>query len=77
LKGGDEKLRFPGVPYRAGGDTSLAVDGHEVVEPNDLSVYISSFQPGEKVTLDILHDGGEREKIEVTLGKRPVAEPTG
>jgi S1-C subfamily serine protease len=77
LKGGGDKLRFQGVPYRTGGDTILAVDGHEVVRPDDLARYISTFQPGDRLTLDVLHDGGEREKVEVTLGKRPVAEPAG
>jgi S1-C subfamily serine protease len=74
LEGGGEKLRFQGIPYRAGGDTILAVDGHEVVQPDDLARYISAFQPGDGVTLDVLHDDGGREKVEVTLGKRPVAE---
>jgi S1-C subfamily serine protease len=77
LKGGDEKLRFQGVPYQTGGDTILAVDGHEVVQPDDLSRYISSFQPGDEVTLDVLRENGDRERVRVTLGKRPVAEPTG
>jgi S1-C subfamily serine protease len=77
LKGGDEKVRFQGVPYQAGGDTILAVDGRQVVGPDDLARYISDFQPGEKVTLEILHGNGERGKVEVTLGKRPVAEPAG
>jgi S1-C subfamily serine protease len=77
LKGGDEKLRFQGIPYETGGDTILAVDGREVVQPDDLARYISAFQPGDRVTLDVLHDDGERAKVEVTLGKRPVAEPEG
>ncbi len=77
LKGGDEKIRFQGIPYQAGGDTILAVDGHQVVEPDDLARYISDFQPGEKVKLDVLHDNGDRETVEVTLSKRPVAEPGG
>ncbi len=77
LQGGDEKVRFQGVPYRAGGDTILAVNGRPVVQPDDLARYISAFQPGDKVALDVLHDGGNREKVEVTLGKRPVAEPGG
>ncbi len=77
LKGGDDELRFQGVPYEIGGDTILAVDGREVVQPDDLARYISTFQPGDRVTLDVLHDGGEREQVEVTLGKRPVAEPSG
>jgi S1-C subfamily serine protease len=77
LKGGDEKVRFQGIPYQAGGDTILAVDGRQVVEPDDLARYISNFQPGEKVKLDVLHGNGDRETVEVTLSKRPVAEPGG
>jgi S1-C subfamily serine protease len=75
LEGGEEKLRFQGVPYQTGGDTIVAVDGHEVVQPDDLASYISLFQPGEKVTLDVLHSNGDRGEVEVTLDKRPVAEP--
>ena len=75
LKGGDEKVRFQGIPYQAGGDTILAVNGHQIVEPDDLARYISDFGPGEKVELNVLHDNGDRETVEVTLSKRPVAEP--
>jgi S1-C subfamily serine protease len=74
LEGGDEKLRFQGVPYEIGGDTILAVDGHQVVQPDDLARYISAFQPGDRVTLDVLHADGEREQVSLTLGKRPAAE---
>ncbi|HSR93654.1 MAG TPA: trypsin-like peptidase domain-containing protein [Solirubrobacterales bacterium] len=77
LKGGDEKLRFQAGEYEVGGDTILAVDGHEVVQPDDLSRYVSAHKPGQKVTLEVLHDSGDRENVEVTLGKRPVAEPPG
>ncbi|HMJ71800.1 MAG TPA: trypsin-like peptidase domain-containing protein [Solirubrobacterales bacterium] len=75
LKGGDEKVRFQGIPYQAGGDTILAINGHQIVEPDDLARYISDFQPGERVELAVLHDNGNRETVEVTLSKRPVAEP--
>jgi len=77
LKGGDEKLRFQAVDYEVGGDTILAVDGHEIVQPDDLSRYISAYKPGQKVTLEVLHDSGDRGNVEVTLGKRPVAEAPG
>ncbi len=77
LKGGDEKVRFQGIPYQAGGDTILAVNGHPVVEPDDLARFISDFQPGEKVKLEVLHANGDRETVEVTLSKRPVAGPGG
>jgi S1-C subfamily serine protease len=75
LRGGEEKLRFQGIPYETGGDTILAVDGRKVVEPDDLARYISSSRPGDEVTLEILHANGDREKVKVTLSKRPVAEP--
>jgi S1-C subfamily serine protease len=77
LKGGTEKLRFQAGEYEVGGDTILAVDGHEIVQPDDLSRYISTYKPGQKVTLEVLHDSGDRENVEVTLGKRPVAEAPG
>ena len=75
LKGGDEKLRFQGIPYKAGGDTILSVDGHEVVQPDDLARYISTAKPGDTVTLEVLHANGDRAKVDVTLSKRPVAQP--
>jgi S1-C subfamily serine protease len=74
LEGGNEKLRFQGVPYEVGGDTILSVEGKPVVKPEDLANEIADFQPGDTVTLDVLHDNGDREKVKVTLGKRPVAE---
>jgi S1-C subfamily serine protease len=77
LKGGDEKVRFQGIPYQAGGDTILAVNGHPIVEPDDLARFISDFEPGEKVKLEVLHANGDRETVEVALSKRPVAGPGG
>jgi S1-C subfamily serine protease len=77
LKGGDKKLNFQGIPYQIGGDTILAVNGHPLVEPDDLSRVISASEPGKKVTVEVLHADGEREDVEVTLGKRPVAGPIG
>ena len=70
LEGGDKKLRFQAGEYRTGGDVILQVEGHDVVRPDDLARLVASKKPGEKVTLTVLHDG-EREQVEVTLGKRP------
>ncbi|HWM64700.1 MAG TPA: trypsin-like peptidase domain-containing protein [Solirubrobacterales bacterium] len=77
LEGGEDKLRFQGVPYQVGGDTILAIEGREIVRPDDLSRHISSFRPGEKVTLEVLHEDGSRDDVEVTLGERPDAESGG
>jgi S1-C subfamily serine protease len=70
LEGGDEKLHFQAGEYRVGGDVILKVDGHDIVRPDDLSRYVIVHQPGDSVTLTVLHDG-KREQVEVTLGKRP------
>jgi S1-C subfamily serine protease len=70
LQGGTEKLRFQAAEYRTGGDVILEVDGHRIVGENDLPRVISSHRPGERVALEILHDG-KRKQVELTLGKRP------
>jgi S1-C subfamily serine protease len=70
LQGGDKKLRFQAGEYRTGGDVILAVEGHEVVQPDDLARLIAARKPGEGVALTILRNG-ERKQVEVTLGKRP------
>jgi S1-C subfamily serine protease len=70
LEEGEENLRFQAATYETGGDVILSVDGHEVVQPDDLAHLISLYEPGEKVTLEVLRDG-ERKQIEVTLEERP------
>jgi S1-C subfamily serine protease len=70
LRGGDEKLRFQAGSYRTGGDVILQVDGHDVIQPNDLARLVASKKPGDEAMLSILRDG-KKQQIEVTLGKRP------
>jgi S1-C subfamily serine protease len=70
LEGGDDDLRFQAGEYRTGGDVILQVDGRKIVEPDDLSLLVAFHKPGETVTLSVLRDG-QREEVEVTLGKRP------
>ncbi|HZO06196.1 MAG TPA: trypsin-like peptidase domain-containing protein [Solirubrobacterales bacterium] len=76
LRGGDENLQFQAGEYSTGGDVILEVDGHKVVGPEDLSRLISTFQPGDKVKLTVLRDG-DKDEVEVTLGRRPDAVPAG
>jgi S1-C subfamily serine protease len=70
IEGGDDKVIFQAGEYTTGGDVILEVEGEKVVEPDDLARLISEREPGEKVELTVLR-GGERQQIEVTLGKRP------
>jgi len=76
LKGGTGTLKFQAGEYTTGGDVILQVEGRDVVQPDDLARFISAYKPGEKVTLTVLHDG-KKEQVDVTLGKRPDAIPTG
>lgn len=76
LKGGDQKLEFQAGEYKTGGDVVLEVEGHKVVGPADLARLISTYQPDEKVTLTVLRNG-DRDEVEVTLGRRPDSVPTG
>jgi putative serine protease PepD len=77
LQGGDERVRFQAGSYRTGGDVILSVDGREVVRPDDLARFISSYRPGKEVTLRVLREDGEVESVQVTLGKRPDSVPSG
>jgi S1-C subfamily serine protease len=70
LEGGDEKLGFQAGRYRTGGDVILAIDDQAIVGENDLARVIAAHRPGDEVTLTVLHDG-RREKVELTLGRRP------
>jgi len=76
LEGGDEELRFQAGQYQTGGDVILTIDGQEIVRENDLARVIAAHQPGDEVTLTVLHDD-RRENLELTLGKRPDNAPAG
>jgi S1-C subfamily serine protease len=76
LEGGSEKLRFEAAQYRTGGDVILQIDKQDIVEENDLARIIAAHKPGDKVTLTVLHDN-RREKVELTLGKRPDSPSSG
>ena len=75
IRGGDDKLPFQAGRYTTGGDVVLQVDGRDIVSPDDLAEAIAESQPGEVATLTILRDG-ERQEVEVTLGKRPDNPPS-
>ncbi len=76
LQGADGNLKFQAGEYRIGGDVILQVDGEDIVGPNDLARFISSHRPGDEVALTILRDG-DREQLQVTLGKRPESSSEG
>ena len=72
LRGGDETIRFQVGRYSTGGDVILAVDGRDVILPDDLARHISDKRPGDVVELEILREG-ERQTVDLTLGERPTS----
>ena len=50
------------------GDIILAVDGKPVRSPSQLRRIIGKHKPGDRITLEVIHDG-RRKKLEVRLGK--------
>jgi S1-C subfamily serine protease len=72
LRGASGEILFQAAEYDTGGDVILEVEGHDVVQPEDLARLVSEKLPGEKIKLTILRDN-KRQDVEVTLGKRPDA----
>ena len=44
--------------------------GEAGIRPEDLARFITTFRPGDQVSVEVLRDG-EIEDLELTLGKRP------
>ena len=75
LRGSDGSYTFRGLELPVGGDVIVAIEGAAVRDMDDLITYlVSRTRPGDKVTLEVLREGGSREMLEVTLGKRPKSE---
>lgn len=69
LHAGERITNLPGV--RAGGDLIIAVDGHPVVNFNDLMLYLIKMKrPGDTIYLTVLR-GAEQLEISLVLGEKP------
>ena len=74
IKGGDIVARVDNNEVRLGGDIITAVNGRNVRTGDDLVNQIAGKKPGDKVKIDVLHDGDER-TVAVTLASRPTQTP--
>jgi S1-C subfamily serine protease len=69
LKSGTEPTSIQGLD--AGGDLITSIDGHPVVQYDDLIAYlITQKSPGDQVVLTVIR-GAQTDEVTVTLGKRP------
>jgi 2-alkenal reductase len=72
LRGSDKTLKTNGNEYQLGGDVITAVNDQPVEDMDELVAYLlEEIQPGDEVTLAVLHPDGDTETIEVTLEARP------
>lgn len=69
IKAGTKSTSFQDL--KAGGDLVVAVDGHPVVQYDDLIAYlITQKSAGDAVVLTVIR-GDKKQDITITLGKRP------
>lgn len=72
LRGSDKTLKIEGQEHELGGDVIISIDGQPIKEMDDLITYlVEDTRPEDVVTLEVIHEDGQREEIQVTLGQRP------
>jgi S1-C subfamily serine protease len=70
IRAGEQRIRFQGQPYRAGGDIIVAVAGKPIREESDVGRVLATRAPGETVTVQVVR-GGVRRDFRVRLEERP------
>src|SRR3954465_5805249 len=76
IRGGDIVAQLNGTEVRLGGDIIPAVGGKKVRTSDDLANAISGRKRGDKVKIDLVHDG-RKQTVEVTLAERPATQASG
>jgi S1-C subfamily serine protease len=66
------RVTFQGETYGSGGDVITGLEGHRVADADDLSLAVTRYEPGDRVTVEAWRDGRLR-RVEVTLGERPAS----
>jgi S1-C subfamily serine protease len=74
IKGGDIVAQVDGSEVRLGGDIITAVNGKSVSTGDTLVNEIARKKQGDRVKIDVLHDG-RKLTVEVTLAARPTQTP--
>jgi S1-C subfamily serine protease len=75
LTGGSQIASVDGANYCVGGDVITGVAGREVTSAADLETVLSQHQPGDEVTLAVVHANGKKANLKLTLGTQPTTAP--
>jgi putative serine protease PepD len=70
INGGTHTVTVQGQQFNVGGDVITALNGKPITSADQLVQAVSTYKPGDKVTLTI-ERGGTSMDITVTLGNRP------
>jgi S1-C subfamily serine protease len=76
VRGGDTQVSIGGADILLGGDVLKKVDGKPIQSMEDVIRVVDSKEPGDQVTLTLLH-GKEQRTEKVTLGSRPANASSG
>ena len=71
LKGGSVPAELEGEKVMIGGDVIEKIDGRQMRTAAAVSSYIASKKAGDRVEIEYLKGGKQRETVEVELGRRP------
>ena len=70
LKGGGKEIRFQASLAKTGGDVITKVNGHPITRDDDFSHRITTFRPGDTITVEY-YRGTAKRTAQVTLSERP------
>jgi len=68
LRGGNEQAYVGNTPIMLGGDLIIAIDGHDVTDPQDINAIMEKHQAGDTVSVTIVR-GQRRMTIKLILGE--------
>jgi S1-C subfamily serine protease len=75
LVGGSEIATVDGADYCVGGDVITAIDGDEVTSVSDLQAALALLEPGDEITLAVVHADSSKDDLGLTLGTQPTSAP--
>ena len=68
IRGGDQQAYVGNTPILLGGDLIVAIDGHEVTEPQDISAVMEKHQAGDTVSVTFFR-GRKQITLKLVMGE--------
>jgi S1-C subfamily serine protease len=75
IRGGSSIASIDGVSYCLGGDIVVGIDGTKIMDGPSLEIAVGRHATGARIRVAVVHAGGGRETLTVTLGTQPISNP--